>query len=117
MKRKWNHKFDTIYFKNRWKEHHRGDWTIIGLHRWYHSVTEYCYRFCFFGLECHIWMKRSLINKKAHRDNLIPASGKTQIKEQEKEEDKSFIVCDCDSPEIEDNNLCKRCGGYNRNGF
>lgn len=37
--------------------------------------------------------------------------------EAKKEEDESFIVCDCDRPEIEDNNLCKRCGGYDRNGF
>lgn len=32
-------------------------------------------------------------------------------------EDNSFIACDCDRPEINDANLCIRCGGYNRNGF
>jgi hypothetical protein len=50
-------------------------------------------------------------------DNLIVKELAEIRGEEKKEEARSFIVCDCDQPEIEDNNLCKRCGGYNRNGF
>lgn len=59
--RRYKHSFDEVLFKCRWSEpfyHRHGDWTIIGIHKHFFSSLEYEYRFCFFGFEVHIWMKR-----------------------------------------------------------
>lgn len=57
MKAKYRHIFDRIVFRSRWTDKYtRGsDWTIIGIHQHWFGAGEYEYRFCFFGLEIHMW--------------------------------------------------------------
>jgi len=51
--------FDRITFYNRWKERYPTDsYTIIGISKWWCSPESYCYKLCFFGFECKIWLTR-----------------------------------------------------------
>jgi hypothetical protein len=62
---KYKHKFDRVTFTNKWTYHrslrHWGDYTLIGLSKFWFSSYEYEWRLCLFGLELRIWMKRELI--------------------------------------------------------
>lgn len=65
-KNKQKHSFDELHFKNRWRQPkyaRSSDWTIFGIHKHWFSPYEYDVRFCFFGLECHVWMKRKFIER------------------------------------------------------
>lgn len=55
------YKFERLFVKNRFKEKKSrkdGDRVIFGVQKWWSSPDEYCYKFCFFGLEIHVWFKR-----------------------------------------------------------
>jgi hypothetical protein len=60
----YKHSFNYVYFINRWSRsyrHDRASFTIIGITRWFSGPLDYRWTLCFFGLECHIWMKRQWI--------------------------------------------------------
>lgn len=60
-KTKFKHYFHGVCFENRWmitNYNRNGDWTIIGLSKWWAGPTEYSYSVSFFGLTMRIWMKR-----------------------------------------------------------
>lgn len=51
-------RFDEIVFSNRWrrKKYSRdGTWVIFGVQKWWAGPRDFCYKFCFFGLELHLW--------------------------------------------------------------
>lgn len=55
-------KIESINFHNRWKQKRYNrlcDWLIFGLQKWVVSPSEYCYKFCFFGLEVSFWMRKN----------------------------------------------------------
>jgi hypothetical protein len=62
MKTKYKHSFDTIIFNNRWRlpiYSRPSNWVIIGLYiRWF-SPSEYECKFCLFGLDLRVWMRRT----------------------------------------------------------
>ena len=62
---KYKHKFDTVFFMNRWKRplwDRSGSWVILGLAKDYFSPTEYEYRIAFFGFDIRIWMIREPVS-------------------------------------------------------
>lgn len=66
-KRKFKNYLKRVCFENRWMipDYNRnGDWTILGISKWWLSSTEYSYSICFFGLSMRIWMKRESMNFK-----------------------------------------------------
>jgi len=62
MKRRYKHKLDEIVFTNRWKQSCWGNYTLIGITKYWFSFSEYEWRLCFFGFELRFWMKREFIN-------------------------------------------------------
>ena len=66
MEGTYKHSFDRFYFTNKWlhkNRFNRMDTTFIGITRWFCSPSNYAIKFCFFGLECHVWMTRKYIPK------------------------------------------------------
>lgn len=64
MKPHYVHKFDRIFFYNRWAMHKFGrpcDWTIIGISERWGGPSEYSYNFCFFGFQMSVWFKRTWV--------------------------------------------------------
>ncbi len=57
----YKHRFDEITFTNKWKQRYWGDYTLIGISKFWFSSYEYEWRLCLFGLELRIWMKREFI--------------------------------------------------------
>ena len=75
MKGKYKHRFDRVYFINRWlhkNRHSRGDITIIGISRWFSGPHDYRYSLCFFGLEAHLWFKRTFIGPVTYKMDSNP---------------------------------------------
>jgi len=61
MKRDYKTKFKRLSLMNRWKlksYSRNGDWVILGIHQWYASPTDYCYKICVFGFDLQIWFER-----------------------------------------------------------
>ncbi len=53
---KW--RFDCVRFNNRWKQTYWGDYTLIGITKWWIGPIQFSWRFCFIGLEMSVWFKK-----------------------------------------------------------
>jgi len=75
MKRKYKHRFDRVYFLNRWlhiNRHNRGSFTIFGIARWFSGPSDYRIELCFFGLEAHVWFIRRALGPALYKIDSPP---------------------------------------------
>ena len=61
MRTKYKHSFNRLIFTNRWKQtgkmRYWGDFTLIGISKYWFSTTAYEWRLHFIGLELRFWME------------------------------------------------------------
>lgn len=61
MKPQEKYEFDRVYWYCRWTEKksmRHCDWTIIGVRKQWSGPGEYQVKFCFFGFEMSVWIRR-----------------------------------------------------------
>lgn len=63
--KKYRVNFDRLRLTNRWKTprySRLSNWTIIGISERWSDPENFCFKFCFFGLDLNVWFRREFLD-------------------------------------------------------